>query len=124
MPGPPARQPRWGGVPVCKTALSRCGARTRGATASGVGPDALKDASACRHRHQRAGVGPREKVKKERHLMAWPAEAHYSTVSPPLRSAARGMAFVGASLVETLQVRASVQRDDCAYTFLNDGERT
>ena len=55
--------------------------------------------------------------------MAWPAEAHYSTVSPPLRSAARGMAFVGASLVETLQVRASVQRDDCAYTFLNDGER-
>ena len=40
----------------------------------------------------------------------------------PFREGARGTAFVGASLVELLRFRAAVQADDCAYTFLRDGE--
>jgi acyl-CoA synthetase (AMP-forming)/AMP-acid ligase II len=53
-----------------------------------------------------------------------PADAPDTTPAssaPP--DGARGTAFVGASLVELLRFRAAAQPDQCACTFLEDGER-
>ena len=53
----------------------------------------------------------------------WPADAPHAPVRAAARGRARGTAFVGASLVELLRFRAAVQPNECAYTFLDDGER-
>ncbi|PYR28884.1 MAG: AMP-binding protein [Acidobacteria bacterium] len=53
----------------------------------------------------------------------WPADAPHARADAASRDGARGTAFVGASLVELLRFRAAAQPADCAYTFLEDGER-
>ena len=53
----------------------------------------------------------------------WPADAPHARADAASRDGVRGTAFVGASLVELLRFRAAAQPADCAYTFLEDGER-
>ena len=53
----------------------------------------------------------------------WPADAPHARADAASRDGVRGTAFVGASLVELLRFRAAAQAADCAYTFLEDGER-
>jgi acyl-CoA synthetase (AMP-forming)/AMP-acid ligase II len=53
----------------------------------------------------------------------WPADAPHAPADAAARDGARGAPFMGASLVELLRFRAAAQPDECAYTFLEDGER-